>query len=88
MLAASCCVALLLYSMVGSVLRSVSLLTLKTIRSSARHTQDFWNFRHVDLESLTSSNSYHVFMNAVYLLSTVNGYSFYLISKICISYAQ
>ena len=67
---------------------SVSLLTLKTIRPSARHTSDFWNFRHADLESLTSSYSYHEFMNTVYLLSTVNGCSYYLISKICISYAQ
>ena len=67
---------------------SVSLLTLTTIHSSGKHPQDFWNFRHADLESLASSYSYHVFMNTVYLLSTVNGYSFYLISKICISYAQ
>lgn len=56
--------------------------------SSARHIHDFWNFRNAALQSLTSSYSYHVFMNTVYLLSTVNGYSYYLISKICISYAQ
>ena len=42
---------------------SVLALTFMVIHSSARHTKDFWNFRHADLQSLKSSNSYHVFMN-------------------------
>ena len=74
----------------GSALLKVKGTTWECTRISKRPNGSaliIFDRDHIDLIG-TLRISYHVFMNTVYLLITVNEYSYYLISKIWISHAQ